>query len=494
MEELDAAVTSGIRNQLWLRGMPTEALLDAGQREWIDSFRKGQGHGVWMIGRQRGKTFAAVTMAVEFAVRTPGAVIRYAAQTAKSAEGIIGPTLRDILKDCPEELKPKVNEMKGTVTWPNDSVMTWAGTDNDQFDRLRGPKAHLILLDEAAFYAKLDEVEAALIPQLTTTGGKCLYLSTPPQNPSHLFVSRLNAAKARNMAQHDTLLTNPRLKPEGVERLLQNEAERLGLTLEEFRGSTYCRREYFAEIVTEESKAAVPSFTQERAKEVVCERVRPAHFDGYVAMDLGLIDGHGVLFGYWDYERARLVVEDEILLRGKATDILAEAVKSKETALWGNTRFEGTLFGAKDWGDTPEWLKGVYSEKAPRQPYLRVADNLLLVLADIHQRHGLAFFPTPKDDKHMAVDALDIAMRTGQVEIHPRCVNLIHQLYSTLWDNNRRQWERSSEGHGELVDCLVYLWRNVRKNRDPRPPQPVDQFWSQMQPKQTLALGRKFGR
>lgn len=394
-------------------------------------------------------------MAVELALNVPGAIIRYAALTSKSASEIVTATLKECLATCPEELLPEINEIKGTVTWPNGSILTWAGTDNDQFDRLRGPKCHLILLDESAFYAKLKEVESALLPQLTTTGGKVLYLSTPPENPGHEFVQRYYAAAARGMAQHDTLLNNPRLSEDRIKSFLGNEADRLGLPLTEFVASTYCRREYFAEIVTEESKAAIPSFTPERAREIVRERERPIHFDGYVSLDLGLIDGHGVLFAYWDYARAKLVVEDEILLRGKTTDILTEAVKQKETALWGNDKFNGTLFGAKDWGSTPEWLKGVAAENAPRQPYLRVADNELIVLADMHSRHGLSFFPTPKDEKHMAVDALDIAIRTGQVEIHPRCVKLIHQLYSTLWDNNRRQWERTADGHGELVDCFV---------------------------------------
>ena len=496
MSASPACLEAAILAELWWQHSPTSALLDDGQQEWVDRFRAGDGHGVWMIGRQRGKTFAALTMACEVALQTPGAIIRYAAKTAKSAESIVLPTLRQVLASCPEALAPTITELRGVATWPNGSVLTWAGTDNEQFDRLRGPRAHLILLDESAFYSRLEEVEAALIPQLTTTGGKCLYLSTPPESPSHPFVQRYNAAKARDMAEHETLMDNPRLGPDGAARLLRAEADRLGQTAEEFLASTYCRREYLADIVTEESRAAMPAFTVERSRELVREWPRPTHFDGYVSLDLGLEDGHGALFGFFDYPAQKLIIEDELFLRRSFTDALAAGIKAKETALWGASKFDGTLFGAKDWKDVPDWLRDAISETAPRQPYLRVADNELLVLGELHRQYGLAFLPTAKDDKHLAVDAVNVAIARGEIIIHPRCVQLVSQLHSTLWDRHRRQWERTPEGHGEGVDCLVYMWRNIRRHRNPAPPPPRDAFLEHLiagtlQGKQNK---RRFGR
>ena len=73
---------------LWRLGRPTLALLDKGQQGWIATFRQHGQHGVWMVARQRGKTYAALTMAVELAMSTPGAIIRYAAKTGKSARSV----------------------------------------------------------------------------------------------------------------------------------------------------------------------------------------------------------------------------------------------------------------------------------------------------------------------------------------------------------------------------------------------------------------------
>lgn len=446
-------------------------MLDAGQCRWVQAFESGEGAAVWMIGRQRGKSFAALSMACAFAIRQPGAIIRYAALTAKSARAIVVPTLAQVLKYCPEDVRPEVSELEGTVRFKNGSVLTWAGTDNEQFERLRGPRAHLVLLDESAFYSSLERVESALLPQLTTTQGRVLYLSTPPESVGHTFVRRWNAARAAGRATHSTVHDNPRLGPEGVERLERQEAARLGLDVESLRASTFWRREYLAELVQEESRAAVPGWTPEAQAECVADYQRPVHFDGYVGLDFGFGDPHAAVFAYWDFAAGRLVVEDELELRGANTAQLAEAVKRKETALWGVDRWVGTLLGMDD-SRTPEWVKDAArrSADAPRQPYVRVGDNHPLTLADLYGQHGLAVLPSRKDEKALAVNDLDEAVRQRRIRIHPRCRRLVEQLASTVWSRARTQWERTDKDHGDLLDALVYLWRNVNRHRDPRPP------------------------
>lgn len=446
-------------------------LLDSGQRTWVEAFWRGDGAAVWMIGRQRGKSFAALSMACAYAVRTPGAIIRYAALTAKSARAIVVPTLAQVLKDCPPDVRPDVGELDGTVRWKNGSVLTWAGTDNEQFERLRGPRAHLVLLDESAFYSDLERVESALLPQLTTTAGRVLYLSTPPESVGHTFVRRWNAARAAGRAVHATVHDNPRLGPEGVRRLVRQEAARLGLSEGELEASTFWRREYCAELVQEESRAAIPGWTQEAQAACVGEVPRPVHFDAYVGVDFGFGDPHAVVFGWWDYTGNRLIIEDELELRAANTAQLAAAIKAKEAQLWGVDRWAGTLLGATD-EKTPEWMKEAArtSVDIPRQPYLRFGDNDPLTLADLHAQHGVAVYPTRKDDKALAVSDLDEAVRQRRIRVHPRCRRLIDQLASTTWNKARTEWQRTDKDHGDLLDALLYMHRNVRRHRDPKPP------------------------
>lgn len=188
-----------LTHDLWLMGRPTLAILDKGQKRWVKKLQSKPDNEYqsfcWMIGRQRGKTFAAITWAVEYAMNTPNAIIRYLAKTKESAKEIITPTIEMVLASCPEHLKPTFNKDEHRWEWKNGAILKFAGTDAESFARQRGPRSHIILLDESAFYQKLPEVESALIAQLQSTNGWLLYLSTPPLSPSHPFVARYRSAE-----------------------------------------------------------------------------------------------------------------------------------------------------------------------------------------------------------------------------------------------------------------------------------------------------------
>jgi hypothetical protein len=487
-DELADLAREGARHEIWRRGYGYE-LACAGDEEqagWIRDFLGSEAFAswVWNIGRQRGKSFGFVGIADHIARTEPGAIIRYAAKTKESAYGIIEPNIKRFYDagGCPEELRPV--EVGNTWVWPGtDSVLYWAGTDNETFSRLRGPRAHLIGLDESGFYTDLDSVEKALLPQLQTTGGRALLLSTPPESPGHPFVQRWKGALASGRARHGTIWDNPRLGKQGVERFLRKEAERLNLTYEEFLESTYYLREFLAQIVTEKSRAAVPAWNEKLAEKVVGDWQRPQYYDAYVSGDFGGLTGdpHAWLFGYFVFAEQTLYIEDELELRCDTAQ-MAAAVKEKETALWGVNRFDGTLYGAGDYqrelNNLPEWLLPivVQSPNAPRQPYLRVGDNDELVLGDLYRLYKLAVIPTRKDNKALAADEVSVWFRGLRIRIHRRCKRLIEQLYTTLWNKQRTEWERTDKDHGDLIDALIYMLRNVRLHRDPRPVVP-DLIW-----------------
>ena len=413
--------------------------------------------------------------------RRSGIIVRYAALTAKSCAAIVVPTFEALAATMPRSVLPKLSEQKGTITSPNGSTLVFAGTDNEQFDRLRGPRSHIIDLDESAFYADLVSVENALVPQLQTTRGIVIYRSSPPETPAHPFTQRDAAAQANGRWSKATLHDNPRLGPDGVARIAAAEAERLGLTLEQLYASSYWRREYLAEMVTEEGRAALPAWTDALADYLRGDWQRPHHFDAYVSLDPGKTgDPHATLFGFHDYERNALVIEDELELRSAVTHIgaWAEAVKAKETALWGVNKWEGTLSGATHEHlrkhNLDELFLRTHSATAPRQPWLRVGDDDARVTVDMALQHGIAVLPSEKHDKALWVDTVNQLIRERRLFIHKRCVRLLEQMRSTLWNRTRSQWERTDKDHGDLVDCLVYMCRAVQWHRDCRPPAPVD--------------------
>lgn len=446
---------------------------------------------VWMIARQRGKSFAALYGDVMFCQRTDGAIARYLGQTKESAQAIAGPTLDQIFGLCPDKsLLPWPYSKNGSLGdnyelhWEhNGATLTISGTDNESFRRQRGPRSHRITFDEAAFYAKLDEVEGALLPSLQTTRGKPLYLSTPPLSPGHPFVARYRAAQAAGTAKHETIHQNPRLTPADVMAIAKREAVRLGMTLQELLASTYWLREYMAQIVIEESRAAVPSWTDEVAAECTREYTRPLHFHGYTGHDWGgqTGDPHAALFGYVDHKAGKLIIEDESELRGIDTAQLTAAWKTKEIGLWGERSWDGTLWGAGEFERTtktlPDFLKPALADSKSQQPFLRVCDNDEQLQADLMSL-GYAMFASRKDDKHLQVDALNILIRERRVIIHPRCKRLLEQLRTTLWNKTRSEWERTAKDHGDLIDCLVYIVRNLYWHADPSPA-PLPEYWGQ---------------
>ena len=480
-----------VREQSWREGWAHEWALDEGQRAWRAAFwdTPPLSSTVWNVGRQRGKTHDAVFINIEAGSVIPDAMLRYCAKTKDSALGIFMPAFDFLVETMPEDMRPRPAGSdkpwrKGLLetewAFPKGGVLFLFGTDAQSFAKGRGPRTHVLTLDEAGFYQDLPAVEAALFPSLQTTGGRALYPSTPAESVGHPYTQRIRATQASGRYVHDTFWSNPRVNHEAV---IEAERTRLGMTREQFLACTYFRREYLAEIVTDESRAAMPAWNAELAAVVVGDWERPQFFDAYQAHDPGITgDPHASLFSWHDFARNELVIEDELELRSASTTIASwvEAIKAKETQLYGVKSWDGTSLAARDWanefGGLPEYLQRAISDKAPRQPYLRVGDNAQGVCREMSMTHGLALFPTDKAAKAMHADQTNTLLATKRIRIHRRCERLIAQLYTTVWNKARTEWERTDKDHGDLLDCLVYTSRNVRWHRDCRPPPKLDTF------------------
>ena len=384
MTDARASALAEGRRELWRLGEAASYLLDTagptgGQQAWVRML-DATPPGSWAaleVSRQRGKTFTILTWAFQRLGLDSLAAV-FLAQTGANAEAIVRQFLKDVGDDLPPEWGARL--VDGVVRFTNGSELAVFGTDNAQYRRSRGRKAHIVLLSEAAFYADLADVEQVYQPQLQTTGGVGVYESSPALNPGHDFSRRCDAAAAVGRYVRDTFWSNPRIDHEAV---IRGEKERLGLTREALLQSTAFRREYLAERVTEETRAALPAWTDEAMAQLVGDWQRPAHFDGYGAHDPGITgDPHGSLFAYHDPSVAIgsaqgvLVIEDELELSSARHHVgeWAAAIKAKETQLWGVSRWEGTLLGAsmEDFARWPEYLQRYAGESAPRQPYLRV--------------------------------------------------------------------------------------------------------------------------
>jgi len=431
------SVPQKVVDALWRSGRIAELYLHKSQLEVYDQFRaSNQRQFVLNSSRQWGKSFLACLVAVEQAVSAPNQQIRYAAPTAKMVQNIITPAMRSILKRAPKELQPEYRTLSGAWIFPNGSEIKVSGCSDGNHEKLRGTAAHLVIVDEAGFIAEFEYVlKDVLWPQLLTTGGRIFVASTPARTNDHYYKKVAMEAQEIGSYAHRTIFDNPRITKADMD-----EAERMAGG----RETTTWKREYLAQFVVDEEYAIVPEFA--KVKDIVMQDwERPKYFDAYVAMDVGMVDFTAVLFGYYDFQNALYVIEDELILN-KATDLntekLATGIKSIEKRLWGE-----------------------------QKPYSRVSDIELLLISDLITIHGLNFIPTRKNEvKEVSLNALRLNIGQGRYRISPKCKVLIAHLENGIWNKTKTSFERSSDhGHYDAVDALLYFNRSVNTNKNPFP-------------------------
>lgn len=401
--------------------------------------------------RRLGKSFFLLTLACEEAIKRRRSRICYASATAKSVRTIITPLMNEILVDCPEWLRPVWRSQEQKYIFPNGSEIQIAGTDAERAEALRGGAMHLGLCDEAAFMQDLEYIVSdIMMPMALSTDGRMILASTPPRSPSHYFTIYAQEAETSGNYIKKTIYDNPLYPEERIVRFML-EACRNKITeaqaWEHVRNrtspkSTTWRREYMAEFIKDEDSGIIPEFDEQMALDLVQEVKRPHFFDAYVGMDVGFNDFTAVLFGYYDFIEAKLVIEDEIVIEKMTTMGLANDIRRVEKELWGG-----------------------------KVPYARWSDVDKIVINDLSKEHGIFFNATAKDNRESAINKVRMLVAQKRIIIHPRCKNLVAHLKYGIWNKARTQFERSAEhGHYDCVAALIYMVRNVSENKNPIPP------------------------
>jgi hypothetical protein len=172
---------------------------------------------------------------------------------------------------------------------------------------------------------------------------------------------------------------------------------------------------------------------------------RPPYFDAYTAMDPGMVDNTGIIFAYWDVRGQKLVVEDEWLAPNAGTPEIAQAIKAKERGLWGE-----------------------------QQPFMRICDVEKRLISDLIRSFGLPFTQALKNDSKGAVWNMRQMVKSRELIINPRCVNLVRQLENATWNSRVTDFDHDPsaegvDGHYDLVAALKYLCRMVVRDHNPYP-------------------------
>ena len=401
------------------------------------------------IGRRFGKSSVMVMIAFEDAIRNPNSRIVYYGTTHKDLMKFIQEHLTKLLLDCPPDLMPVWTKSDSTYRFLNGSQVEFVGLDVNP-NGSRGGSFDTCVLDEAGFFDNLEYiVGSVLLPQMMGKPHARIYAgSTPPISPSHYWSNSLVPEAVLNGASVTRTIDDADIYPPEERELFISKAGG--------RKSVRCRREYFAEHVTDETLAIIPEF-REVEKEVMVTRDPPYWRNCFVAMDPGWKDHTAVLFGYWHFTENYLYVEDEVSGNRLTSGTIADMIKKKELVLWHNV-----LCYTR------------HRAQPTAQPFMRFSDNDHRLIADLHADHELGFQPTQKDNLDQQINNVRMAFNDKRILIHPRCKRLRLQLLNGAFKNETKKvfaQEGKDLGHFDLIAALIYLWRNVQmyKGRNPAP-------------------------
>lgn len=434
------------RQELWRRG-DLRFKLHPTQKK-IYALLEGRRRFFLRCSRRLGKSFALCVICLEHAIKKPGARISYAAPGQKDAVQIVSDLMAQILADCPEDIRPEFHAADKEYRFPhNGAVIRFSGVNNEHHENLRGRAADVFVLDEVGQMDDLDYILNSIVsPMTATTKGRVLMASTPPRSPGHDMYKIVQGMEKRGEVATFTLLDAPHIDAEEKAEMLERAGEDpinipaiLAGKLEP-QGTT-ALREYFCQFVTDSASAVLPEFTAQAQAEICIPWERPPYFDSYVSIDPGFSDKTGIIFGYWDFVRKKLVIQDEVMLTRATTDDIAESIKHKEEELWNGKR-----------------------------PLARISDIDLRLIADLQQRHGIFFTKANRQDSLGAIDLVRSMIRRREIIIDPKCVALRRQMANAVWNRKATDFERSAEdSHQDALAALKYLCRAVVRDRNPYP-------------------------
>lgn len=296
----------------------------------------------------------------------------------------IKPIMDEIFKDCPPELKPEFKQNDYLFQFPNGSQIQMAGTDGGHHDTLRGSKADLWIVDEAGFCDELNYVVRSVLgPTVLTTGGRGIMASTPAKTEDHDFNEiYVKQAEDRGKLIKFTIFDNPLL----TDKEIQDEINKYPLGKED----PEFRREYLCELIVSDERRVVPEFNEKLQQKIIRDHVKPAFYDSYVCMDVGGKDQTAILFAYYDFKNACIVIEDELVYTEQdfRIDKAAEDIIKMENKLW-TSPITGEL----------------------KKPYMRISDNNnVILLNDLAIRYNLTFIPTKKITKMQQLTICELCL------------------------------------------------------------------------------------
>jgi hypothetical protein len=374
-----------------------------------------------LSSRQIGKSYTAVVMALEFAIKNPGTVVRIVAPTLKQCSDIIRDNLVPICQDAP---KGFIEQRRSENRWDlfNSSSLRVGALERAHVDGNRGANAAMIIYEEPGFVSGDDftyGVNSVLGPQLLRSNGREIFVTSPSEDPDHpIHTQILPECESRGTAFRYTVYDSPSITPPQIEEAARRCG---GYETEAFK------REYLAEIIRPVTLMVIPDYDPRRH---VVPFTVPASCIWNVTIDWGGVrDLTVALLHTYDFLSNKYLVWDEKKWPANTpTNTIVQELKDWERDYFISTR----------WADVPGQIQ-----------------------VDLNSMHDYQIVMPPKSDWIASVNQMAVKFTTDKILIHPKCEFLQRSIRGGMFNKNRTDFERTADlGHMDALAALMYALRS----------------------------------
>lgn len=458
LQLLEAEVESQKKHKddLWYAGNLRFLLHDAQKIIYDDFYKMNNRETVLLCARRFGKSFLGLILCLEYAIKNPRTIVRFIPPEIKQAYGICLPNMGKLEQLWPTGLIQYVASEKawkiGRGSW------LYLGGFDSQKDASRGSEASFIVCDEAGFTNPEEYnyiLKSVLKPQMLTTRGKMLILSTPPRIPSHPFmVETVADAKLENRIHKYTIYDNPMLDEE---QIAEAKRDCGGEDSEDFK------REYLCQTIRSSSASVLPRWNENLIEDF---EINPYWYKA-ISGDFGGCQDKTVIHAI--AYRYRSNIDGDVLF-------------CDERVYEPNTPTDEIVKGIRE-------LHEMYIKpsQAPEQDHTAYLDCPGQLQVDLNNQHNLSVRIPLKDEFHSGVNLINLFVNSRRVRVHPRCKFTAMTFESARFNDRRTDYIRNPIlGHCDAIASAIYGIRMICKDRDGSPfPQPhkETQAWWMQKPK-----------
>jgi hypothetical protein len=451
--EVDEALA---RSVMWKHGVVAAWYLRDSQLEIYELLMRER-YPFVEAARRFGKTTSLLAFVLEQLLRHPGWICRWCFPNKNQAREVMIPELEKIQKDAPKEQIFKYKTVDSVFEGPKvkrgdsfvQSKLYIRGVNEDRGNSSRGPAANIIICDEYGFWNEPSYVvKSCLLPQLEGQEGRWLVkASTPAEELGHAYYKEKKEAKRREKFISKTIFDKETLTQTELQEIIDESG---GVDSPAFRRERLCEEIADPELLVCPEYVDEVTFQGKKNGETVTvpgnvvpdDYPRPEFFTPYVGGDSGADDNTAILFGYYDFVKAELVIEHEFVKNGMTTGQITTEAKAIEKQLWGEVK-----------------------------PKKRVYDSDKQLIFDLYGDYKYPMMPADKTDKRASIHAWRVEVGARRFKVKARCVQLREQMRVGMWKDQLKTDFRRTEGLGHLdaIAAAIYLNRCIDTNHNPIP-------------------------